>query len=310
MIVTGTLPIPNYTNRHNVPGPLFALLGNETYDRGDSRRSVTQLIDAPQRVVLKEAHDHELTMDISDRIWALYGTAVHKLIEDGRGFTDDDISEERIFLEIDGWKISGAIDLQRLTDGTVGLIDWKSTTCYAVMHEKPEWENQLNMLAELVEKAKGHTITSLEICALLRDWSASKAKFDSGYPEGPIQRITIPLWPVSKREAYMAERVKLHQQAVVAHDLGYPLIECTPTEMWEKPTVCAVMQKGMKRAKLYKDMAEAEAAMKPGASLDVRFGQRLRCESYCEVNEWCEQYRRYKNGRGDEDNTEDEESVE
>lgn len=287
--------MPTYTNRHNVPGPLFALLGNETYSRGDSRRSVTQLIDAPQRIVLKEEHEEKTTQDISDRIWALFGTAIHKLIEEGSSFTDDEISEERLFATVLGWTISGAIDLQSLSDGTVGLIDWKVTGAWGVLAEKPEWENQLNLLAYLVEQAKGLTVSHLEICALIRDWSARKAQYDHSYPVGPIQRIKIPLWSPERREAYAIERVRLHQQAILSYDLDGTLPECTPQEMWEKPTVYAVTAKGKKRARLFSSKTEAEAACGPEDTMDVRHGQRLRCEEYCEVTEFCEQYKRYKN---------------
>ena len=59
----------------------------------------------------------------------MLGTAVHKVFEDYSG--DDVISEERLFVDVDGWTISGAIDLQ----DDEGPSDYKCTSVWAVIHK-------------------------------------------------------------------------------------------------------------------------------------------------------------------------------
>jgi len=76
------------------------------------------------------------------------------------------------------------------------------------------------------------------------------------------------------------------------------LPECTPEEMWEKPAVWAVTKIGGKRAhSLYETAEQAIAACTElGDKYEIveRKGERTRCESYCAVNQWCNQYQSYK----------------
>ena len=98
------------TNHHNLSPPIVKALSRDDYTRGKSHRSVTQLIDSPQVRILRERHWDDLTEDVSEKMWTVLGTAGHRIFEDHAG--DDVISEERLFVEVDDWIISGAIDLQ------------------------------------------------------------------------------------------------------------------------------------------------------------------------------------------------------
>ena len=147
------------TNHHNLSTPIVKALSKDEYTRGASHRSITQLIDSPRIRILRERHWDDLTEDISDRMWSVLGTAVHKVFEDHTG--DDVISEERLFVEIDGWVISGAIDLQ----DSEGPIDYKCTSVWSVIHDKIEWENQLNAYAWLMRHAKNRISKRLRIMA-------------------------------------------------------------------------------------------------------------------------------------------------
>jgi hypothetical protein len=74
--------------------------------------------------------------------------------------------------------------------------------------------------------------------------------------------------------------------------------ECTPEEMWEKPTTYAIMKAGGVRAKKVcatQDEAAALIATKfPDHTIEVREGGRTRCESFCQVAPFCQQYKSYK----------------
>ena len=81
------------TNHHNLSAPIVEALSRDDYTRGASHRSVTQLIDSPRIRILRERHWDELTEDVSEKMWSVLGTAVHRIFEDYAG--DDVISEER-----------------------------------------------------------------------------------------------------------------------------------------------------------------------------------------------------------------------
>lgn len=285
-----------YLNRHKVPAPLFNLLGKETYSRGSSRKSVSQLIGSPRIDILKSRHAQDIEADISDRIWALFGTAIHSLIEQGAPGSGWDIAEERIFTEVNGWQISGAIDRQLLPNGKVKLIDWKVCSIYSVLFQKPDWEYQLNSYAYLVEREKKMPISELEVCAFLRDWRRADAKRDRDYPQSPIHVVHVPLWSYARREAYVLDRVRRHQAAEMQSDLDLELPECTDDDMWTRPASWAAIKIGNKRAsKVFASKEKADEFLrgKTGYTIEHRPGRRVRCEDVCEVSRWCSQYAAY-----------------
>jgi hypothetical protein len=67
--------------------------------------------------------------------------------------------------------------------------------------------------------------------------------------------------------------------------------------MWEKPTTYAVKKVGNKRAtNVFNTKEEADVKMEDlgkGYEVEIRKGERTRCESYCLVNNWCNQYQTY-----------------
>jgi hypothetical protein len=102
---------------------------------------------------------------------------------------------------------------------------------------------------------------------------------------------------------YIKDRVLLHQSCIGLKDDDLP--PCAPEEMWEEPTKYAVMKKGRKSAvRVLGSMEDAEKYMEDKGlstkihSITVRPGSRKRCDSYCNVNQWCNRYKEYKNARG------------
>ena len=168
------------TNKHNLPKPVVDSLTKNNYSRGSSNRSITQLIDSPRIRILRAEHDAEMTEDASDKVWSVLGTAVHNMFEDAVS-EKEHISEERLFIEQDGWEISGAIDLQETeSDGSVIVSDYKCTSVWSVMYGKAEWANQLNAYAWLVRHVKKVPVSSCQIVAVLRDWKLSELQRQGG----------------------------------------------------------------------------------------------------------------------------------
>jgi len=210
-----------------------------------------------------------------------------------RGQTDGHITEERLYTTIDDVTISGQIDLQQEANGGVVITDYKFTSAWAVMNDKPEWEQQLNVYKWLVETVKRKKVVGLKICALIRDYSRHETR--ENYPVAPIQMIDIPMWDTITAETYVRERLELHRNAKVSHDFGEALPECSPEERWQSETMYAVKRDGRKTAiRVFKSIEEAkDLAQKEKGYVEERPGEPKRCTgNYCGVAQWCEQYAR------------------
>jgi hypothetical protein len=286
------------TNKHGIPETFVNVLRRPTYSKGKAHRSVTQLINSPKIVALTERFQDEIESDVADMVWSLFGSAVHKVLEHGRD--DTHVIEERLSAVVDGWTISGAIDLQIKREGGVSIRDYKTCSSWSVMNDKIEWDQQLNLYAWLVEKVKGVQVLDIGIVAIIRDWSRREAERKEEYPQAPIKELPIKLWSFEEREAFVAERIHKHAEADFALEAEELLPPCTPEEMWEKPTVWAVMKKGGVRAKALcgDELSAISEANRLGGEYEVqtRHGERTRCASFCQVNTWCAQWRDHQDG--------------
>lgn len=279
------------TNRLGLPEAFVRAVENDSYTNHGTL-SVTTLIRPPQMVRLSQRYGDEIVEDAADRVWTILGQAGHSVLE--RTHQDGDIVESRLFMDVDGVKISGQLD--RLTkDGM--LVDWKFTSVYSVMDckkngVKSDWEQQLNMLAALV-RSSGISYypepKALRIVAVCRDWRQSEADRNQDYPE-KVEVLKAPLWDHDKAMAFIRERVRLHTM-----DNPPP---CTDAERWATPAKWAVMEKSKKRALRVldsKELAEQwcvdnKKELGKKFYLEYRQPSYTRCERYCPVSKFCPQY--------------------
>lgn len=288
-----------YTNKHGLPQTLVNLTERDGYSKGAARISVTTLIGAPRVSILRQRHDDEIEVDVADGLWSLVGRAIHHVAEAGAGA--EHISEERLFATVNGWVVSGGIDLQTIADdGTRIIEDYKFTSAWAVIHSeyKSDWEAQLNLYCWLA-RMNGIEVTGLRIVALIRDWRRHDVG-RAGYPSAPAQVINIPLWSFERQQAYVEERVHIHQTAAAAAEFGEDLPECTDEERWARGEKWAVMKVNNKKAtKVFETESEADDWIKdqnvPSLFFkDHRPGEPLRCTgNFCHVAPFCEQYGKY-----------------
>jgi hypothetical protein len=271
------------------------VLDRPTYSKGKAHLSVTQLLNSPKIVALTKKFEDEIEQDASDMVWSIFGSAVHNILEHGKD--ENHIVEQRIHKEYEGWHISGAIDLQIVNNAGIDVKDYKTTTIWAVMNEKVEWEIQLNIYAGLVEDVKQIPVTSVGIVAIIRDWNRRESTTREGYPEAPIKELPIRLWSKEERDTFISNRIALHSACEFAIETDGDLPDCTPDEMWEKPTVWAVKKIGNKRAHSLYDTPElaisAMTDLGDNYDVEVRKGERTRCINFCPVNTWCTQYKTY-----------------
>jgi hypothetical protein len=279
------------TNKHNVPETLVALATRDYYSKGKADYSVTEIISPPRIQRLRRQYNEQMEQDVSDMLWQLLGSALHVVAE--RGVADGHITEERLITEIDGVKLSGAIDIQKVESDGIIITDYKFTSAWALRQDKPEWEAQQNIYAWLVEKVKGQKVKGVQICALIRDWSRREASVKPDYPQAPIQVLELPLWPLATTEAYIKERIEAHRMSKVQADWGDELPPCTDDDRWVRETKYAVKREGRKTAiRVLDTQHEAdELAAKENGYVEVRKGEAIRCTgNFCGVAEWCSQY--------------------
>jgi len=281
------------TNKFNLPESIVNAIRNDPYTSGPCDISVTRLISPPRKVALEKAHYKELEEDASDRVWSLFGQAMHVVLERAENIAD---TEERLSLNRQGWEISGQFDRFDPISGI--LSDYKVTSTYSIKNgHRSEWEAQMNILATVLRE-HNYQVNKLQIIVLLRDWNKSMAQRSPEYPPQPVVVIEIPLWSEEKCEEYIDERIRIHQAA------SNILPECSASERWQTANVWALMKEARKSAvKLYEDEAEAEESCKIAGDkhyLVLRPGRSIRCESYCPAAPFCEQWQQNKTSAVDE----------
>lgn len=304
-----------YTNKLGLPSSIVNAITKDSYTKGDNVEfSITQLIDSPRITQLSRRHAGEVEIDVADGFYILLGHAIHDRLEK---FSSPDVDNEiRFYADValdhvsKPVRISGKIDeLQRKESGTYLLRDWKITSVWGHVFSpegKSEWTRQLNAYVSLIEMSEPSTIIDeLEIVALFRDWSARDfERSHGGYPEHPIMKYKIPLIPKEERDAILKAQVLSHKLASMVNDEKY-LPHCTPEQRWQKPDKFAVYEyvkgKDQLKQKAYRVLDTYEEATNmvnnmPTKKLKIvhRKGEATRCEKWCNVSQFCNQYQESK----------------
>jgi hypothetical protein len=269
--------------------------GRDEYTRtGDI--STTSCIDSPRIRVLKERHDHEIVVNASTLIPSFVGTAVHTALERyPKTWEIDGVAMEKEFvIEVLGVKFSGRPDYYSLHDEEVG--DFKNTSVYAYTSE-PGGKHAHLMQAHIngyLIRQYGYPCRKGWIEMIFSDWKMKQSFFTKGYPKRVEMIHVDELKGDDQILAYIQERVALHMNANDLRD--DELQHCTTAEQWKKADEWKVFKKGAARAlKIHysHESALAHAKSIRGAKIEVKHfpGEKTRCEFYCEVQQWCNQYR-------------------
>lgn len=292
---------------------MYAALAANTYVGGGDI-SITRIIAPPRIVVLRKYNEDAIVEDASARIWSLLGSSVHRILELAGEGDKSIVVEKRLMMPIQGislpdgpwvWKVTGQPDVYEKKPKVIS--DYKVTSVWAVLFgDKPEWEKQVNLQA-MLHRHKGDKVDSAYIVVILRDWQTRKAKFEKEYPPLAVQRIGIPLWTQEEAIDYAQRRVRLHQTAQMKYldseKDEQALPPCTPDERWYRGHSFAVkfmdkagkVNKNAKRkfdnktdaVQYMKDYAPSLPKGKTFAPIEERPGQNIRCESYCDVWQFC-----------------------
>jgi len=281
------------------------LIHRNQYSSGGADYSVTTLLDPPRVVFLNKRHLHKVDLFVEDLIHSYNGTAAHDYWEKMLRLIPDTPyeMETRLNTVINNRKISGAFDC--IYDET-DMYDMKNTSVWKAMFgDKKDWAAQQNMYRWMYHQDRGKWLKTLRIVALFRDWSKREMqRAGSKYPKRPCVEYRLPLWDADRTLDFMEQRVNTMIANETVKDDDLPL--CSYEDMWSKPDQVAVKSTRLKKAvRVLSSMTAAKNFVNnylKGAnckdsvktlSYEVRPANRIRCESWCPVNKYCNQYHDY-----------------
>lgn len=281
------------TNELNLPQP-FVDAAKSDHNYRPRRYSVTELLGGTCEAVLKRRHAGEAKEDVSDRLWAILGTAVHKVLETAQAGPEQHQEQKIVVpIDVDGatYSLSGIFDLYN--EATETVTDYKVSSVWKCMvGDFEDWRMQTLMYCWMLVQ-KGYGASHGEIVAMMRDHNKRKAKTEKDYPSHPV--IT-PRWDFSYADIIMIGRYIADWFLEVTIQESLPddeLKPCDERERWHKADKWAVVRDGLKRAKRVLDSKEEAERyineIKDGASYHVEFreGDDTRCQSYCSVAQFC-----------------------
>ena len=280
-------------NDINISDEIFKSIEKYFYKRDkikdDFDYSITELIDSPRIVQLRRRYDSEISVPVSSLFPSWYGNVIHDTLQSIR-------TSKRVNEVINGKLISGEYDY--FHKGV--LKDYKTTSVWKyILGDLSSWSTQLNCYSYFLRDKK---VDKLFIEAFFLDWNNNESLRIGNYPKAP--QLKIPIYKMLDEYVfyYLVVRIDEHEKNVVFYD--EELSDCTSEEMWEKNATFAVKKEGQKKAlRVLSSLEEAEEwadrkmrEKKDNLFIEERPGERVRCERFCQVKDFCNQYREYKNG--------------
>lgn len=283
------------TNVYNLPQPLVDAASAE-HAYTPKRYSVTTLLKGTCEAILLRRHADEITMDVSDMVWLLFGTAVHSVLEQSLvphrvllGLLVQAQTELRRAYDAKDWDGVAKVlaDVEALTakvnaspylqeeylsmpfgeytmsgifdfynDETKTVTDWKTASVWKPIYN--DWADYRKQLMAycLLLRHAGFDASNGEIVALLKDHSQTDAERKADYPQHPVYQIG---WHFTDAELEATREQIALKFARIADQEGKPdeeLTPCQPEERWQKPPKFAVMKGQNKRAVKLFDTAE------------------------------------------------------
>jgi len=303
------------TNKNNLSLPLAVLLSHSDYDYNSDPKTIsaTTLLKPIRSIILAlQNPDLDKSVDLSDLIPSVFGSAVHAFAESGwnklstvRTAMDAlsvslDVSkrviinpetvlqgqipiyiERRSSRPLNGWNISGKFD--GCVDGK--LFDYKITSVWGFIFDS---NSEDYVLQGSIYRWLNPTIVTADHISIERvfsDWSSTSARNDRKYPQLRVQSTDYPLMSLSATESWISNRLAAINSGI--------LPTCTDDELWAKPDVWKYYKKkGAKRAtKNYTNSSEAYTRLSTDGDTGevIHFPGKINRCKYCSVCEICTQ---------------------
>ena len=282
------------TNKLNLP-EAFVQAVSITRHNAPGCFSATTLNKGAKEIVLTDRHWDELEVDAADNVWAVWGTAVHALLESKK---DNNFHEESFKIPVSKSYVTGTVDSYDMENGIIN--DWKTASVWKVQfNDFTEWRAQGLTYAWLLTQS-GLDVKKCRFVALLKDHSKSKAKTDSSYPQSPVYVYEFDVTPADLAETEKRIYAKV-QEIEKAYTMADDEIEpCTAEERWADGEKWAVMKNGRKTAvKLFDNEVDADAMageMGNAYYVEHRPAVSRKCGEYCNCCEFCSFYKAMNKG--------------
>ncbi len=275
------------TNKQNLPESFIKFASDSNHEYTEHRYSVTELLLPTREILLNRKYAHEIESDVADTIPALFGTAVHSILEQCAPVLESGIEAEASVEATFGKDtVAGRIDLLNIRDAAIE--DYKTCSVSKVMKQDFEdWRLQGLMYAYLAFKQKGIVIRHLKFYALMKDWSKIKSATSSNYPASAIYiwKYDIQDSDYDYAEKYIRDKLSEINSGV--------LPECSDEDRWYTGTKYAVYKNvGDKRAAYVADTEEdahnyITNKCDGAGEIEVRKGEYLKCMYYCNCCKFC-----------------------
>lgn len=283
------------TNKMNLPQAIVNAVTTEQHN-APGTVSATTLLKGNKHILLMQRHWDEIETDAADMIWAIFGTAVHAVMEaqvQGHHF-----SEEFLSYAAGSLTVTGRIDLYDMTTGTID--DYKTASLWKVVYQDFEdWRKQGLIYAWLLRK-NGMPANHVRFIALLKDHSKRKARYDASYPQSPVYTYEYHVTEndIAEIDAFIMDKVKSLSTDMLK--LDDEIEPCSMDQRWQDYPKFALMKEGRKSAvRLYDTAEDAMAALDNADSkhyLQARPGEPIMCLDYCPAKQFCSFYKEYTNG--------------
>ena len=281
------------TNKFNLPQAYVDAV-KETHPVVDKHYSVTSLLHPIREILLKRRHYDEIEQDVSDMVWLLFGSAVHKIVEeaDKTGYAEYKLE----WPIIEDYILTGICDLYN--EELFAVEDHKTSSVVKVIKQEfDEYKHQGLCYAWMLRKL-GHHVARLRFHILMKDWSARdyRNRGDKFYPEHPIWtwEYEITENDYIYIENYIKEKFKELIKYENVPDDELPL--CSLEERWNPGDKYAVYRQGAKRAlKVCESKEEADEIIKNELAgsgiIETRKGEDKKCKDYCLVCKFCKYWK-------------------
>ena len=282
------------TNKLNMPAAFVNAVSTARHNAAGCF-SATTLNKGAKEIILSDRHFDEITVDAADSVWAVWGTAVHALLESQ---PDNNFHEEFFKVPVSNSFVTGQVDSYDMENATI--YDWKTASVWKVQFaDFDDWRRQGMTYAWLL-KQSGLDVKKCVFVALLKDHSKTKAKTDSSYPQSPVFIYEFDVTTADMEETAARILAKV-QEIESAYKLDDDAIEpCSAEERWADGEKWAVMKNGRKTAiKLFDNSADADAmAGEMGNAYYVEHRPAIsrKCGEYCNCKDFCNFYKAMNKG--------------
>lgn len=275
-----------YTNKLNLPESIVNSCKDD-YEPIKNRYSVTELLKSNKEILLTRKYWNDIEIDVSECINMLFGSAVHKVLEDNTKELNIE-TEVKMEIPVSNSVLVGKFDRRNLKEQLIE--DYKTCTISKISKQNFE-EDRIQGLAYayMTYIKTGILIRKLKFYNLIKDWSKLKYSTSGNYPSSPIYiwEYDIQNSDYDFIEDYIIWKIKSLENEECDN--------CSDEDRWYTGTKYAVYKKAGDKKAAYITDSEEDAhnyisnQCNGAGEIQVRKGEYIKCKYYCNVCKFCNQ---------------------